>query len=333
MVLHVVNGGPEPATVAQVQVDEAYWSFHMEPSRTLPRLGRAAVMIPYPWVQGEPHTVRLVTRTGLTFDHVIEVATATPQPSARLWFLFAWMGLFVGIVPVGLGLMWFSLLRRLGRAGLHFILALTIGLLIFLLVDTVLEGIEIGGTIPEVFQAVALVFFAGLLSFLLLVAVGRRRKVADRVTRTGRLWVATAIAIGIGLHNLGEGMAIGAAVALGEAALGTFLVVGFTLHNITEGVAIGAPMATDRPGALRLFGLAVVGGAPAILGVWIGGFTYAPLLAVLFLSIGAGAILQVIYEVGLLLISGEERAVSWVNLNGVAAGLAIMYVTAPLVKF
>ena len=332
--LHVVNGGPEPVTIAQVQVDEAYWSFEVEPSQTLPRLGRALVTLPYPWVEGELHEVRLVSSTGVTFDHVIEVATATPEPDGYLWLLFAWIGAFVGIVPVGLGLMWFPLLRRLRTRGLHFILALTIGLLVFLLVDTVLEGIEIGETIPDVFQAVPLVFFAGLLSFLALVAVSRRRREGDRTTRSGRLWIATALALGIGLHNLGEGMAIGAAITLGEAALGSFLIIGFTLHNITEGVGIGAPMAHDEPGIIRLVGLALLAGAPAIAGVWVGGFSYSPLLAVLFLAVGAGAILQVVYEVGRLLVSDEgEGVASWASVGGVAAGLAIMYATALLVKF
>jgi len=205
-------------------------------------------------------------------------------------------------------------------------------------VDTVLEGIEVAETIPDVFRAIPLIFFAGMLSFLALIAVGGRSGVKDRSTPAGRYWIATSIAIGIGLHNLGEGMAIGSATVLGEAALGSFLVIGFAIHHITEGVGIGAPMAKDQPGVRRLIGLALLAGSPAILGVWIGGFSYVPLLAVVFLSIGAGAILQVIYEVGRLLIAGEAEeagalrgAVSWVNIGGFTTGLAIMYATALLV--
>lgn len=339
IVLYVINGGPDPVTVAQVQVDEAYWKFTMDsPSGTLSHLSRAQVQIPYPWVEGELHQVRLVSSTGATFDHVIEVATMTPKADAYHWFIFAIIGFIVGVVPVGLGLMWFPLLKQLSSNGLRFILALTIGLLIFLLIDTVLEGLEVAATTPEVFRAVPLLFFTGMLSFLALVAVGGRRSVKDRSTPAGRYWIATAIAIGIGLHNLGEGMAIGSATALGEAALGSFLVIGFALHNITEGVGIGAPMAKDRPGVLRLFGLALLAGGPAILGVWMGGFSYVPLLAVVFLSIGAGAILQVIYEVGRMLIAGDAQeegalrgAITWVNIGGFTTGLAIMYATALLV--
>ncbi len=334
IILHVVNGGPEPVTVAQVQVDEAYWTFDIAPGPTLPRLGRATITIPYAWVQGELHEVRLLSSTGVTFDHTIEVAVATPRPDATRWFLFGLIGVFVGVVPVGLGLMWFPLLQRLGRQTMNFILALTVGLLLFLLIDTVLEGIETAEAVPEVFHALPLVFFVGLLSFLALLGVGSRRGVRDRSTPEGRLWIATAIALGIGLHNLGEGMVVGVAVATGQAALGSFLVIGFVLHNVTEGVGIGAPMAEDRPGVLRLFGLALLAGLPAVLGAWIGGFTYSPLLAVVFFSVGAGAILQVIVEVSRLLLrktGAEHASASWVNIGGVTAGLAVMYVTALLV--
>jgi len=335
IVLRVVNGGPEPVTIAQVQVDEAYWSFEVVPNRTLDRLERATVRIPYHWVHGEPHEVRLVTSTGATFHHAIEVATKTPTPTPQRWGLFALLGAFVGVVPVGLGLMWFPVLQRLGERAMNFILALTVGLLLYLLVDTVLEGVEIAEQVAGVFEALSLVVFGVLLSFLLLVAAGSRTGVADRSTPAGRRWIATAIALGIGLHNLGEGLAVGASIASGEAALGSFLVVGFVLHNVTEGVSIGAPMASDSPGLGRLVGLVLLAGFPAVVGVWIGGFSYSPLLAMLFFAVGAGAILQVIVEMSRLLYAKagtlEAVATSWVNLGGVTAGLAVMYATALLV--
>lgn len=334
--LNVVNGGPEPVTVSQVQVDEAYWSFSIEPDRTIPRLGKATITIPYHWVHGELHEVRLVTSTGITFDHTIEVATMTPQPTPTYWWTLLWVGGFIGIVPVGLGLMWLPVLRSFGRRGVNFILALTVGLLVYLLFDTVLEGIEIAEAIPGVYQAVLLVFLSAMLSFLVLLGVSQAQKRIENSARSSHLWLATAIAISIGLHNLGEGMAVGASIRLGEAALGSFLVIGFTLHNITEGIGIAAPIAKDRPSWLRLVGLTLVAGGPAILGVWFGSFAYSPLMAVIFLSIGAGAILQVVYEVGKMMITdpAEEGGgiVSWVNLTGMTTGVAIMYATALLVS-
>ncbi len=146
---------------------------------------------------------------------------------------------------------------------------------------------------------------------------------------------AYQIALGIGLHNLGEGLAIGAAFALGEVALGVFLVVGFTLHNVTEGVGIAAPILRERP-ALRHFAwLALLAGAPAILGVWIGGFVYSPLWTTIFLAVGIGAIAQVVVEVTRIIIRGTARDgqpwLNWTTFGGVTAGIAIMYATALLI--
>ena len=269
ILLHVVNSGPEPVTIAQVQVDEAYWTFKITPSNTLPRLGKAQLIIPYHWVEGEAHAVRMVTSTGATFDHMIEVAVATPIPDGRRWLLLGLIGFVVGIVPVGLGLMWFPLFQYMKKESLSFILALTIGLLLFLLFDTLVEGAELAGEVPEIFNALPLLFLVSLLSYAVLTVIGRRQIVRDRSTADGRLWIATAISIGIGLHNLGEGMTVGASIASGEAALGGFLVIGFVLHNLTEGVGIGAPMASDRPGIARLLFLTLIAGGPAIIGTWI----------------------------------------------------------------
>jgi zinc transporter ZupT len=105
------------------------------------------------------------------------------------------------------------------------------------------------------------------------------------------------VAIGIGLHNFGEGLAIGAAVLLGEIALSTFLIIGFTIHNTTEGLAIVAPLAKSGKLMLRrLVLLGLIAGIPTIMGTWIGGFIYSPLASVVFLAIGAGAIFQVVYS-------------------------------------
>lgn len=141
--------------------------------------------------------------------------------------------------------------------------------------------------------------------------------------------------MGIGLHNLGEGLAIGAAFAFGQAALGTFLVIGFTLHNITEGIGIAAPIARERPAMWHFGVLAMLAGAPAILGVWIGGFSYNPLATAVFLALGAGAIAQVVYEVGRLIArqSADDNTplLSPAVFGGLVAGIALMYATALLV--
>jgi len=341
----LVNGGPDPVTVAQVIVDDAYWNFEIEPSAILPRLGRAHLSVPYPWVEGDTHVLRIITSSGATFEGEVPVATLSPSAGLREFGAYGLLGVYVGILPVGLGMLWFPAMRKLGRKWLGAILALTLGLLVFLLVDTLLEAFEVAAQLPGVFQGIPLVLFTALLTWLILLAVGSRR------SRGSSLYVAGLIALSIGLHNLGEGMAIGAAFALGEAALGSFLVIGFTLHNITEGIGIAAPLISagatteasgdattqTKPRLIHFIGLTLLAGSPAILGAWLGGFAFSPLLATVFLGIGVGAIWQVIVEVTGLLrgyaAKSDESLVSWPNVLGFFTGWAIMYITAFLVSF
>lgn len=323
--------GSEPVQIAQVQVDGAYWEFTQEPAGPLSRLETARINLPYPWVEGEAHHIAFITSTGAAFEHSIEVAVPTPRFSFARLLAFALLGIYVGIVPVTLGLLFYPYLRTLGPRGLQFLLALTVGLLAFLLIDTLQEGFELAAGAAGAFQGSALVWLAALLSFLALLAVGRRSGKAPE-----GLALATYLALGIGLHNLGEGLAIGASFAIGEAALGSFLVVGFTLHNITEGIGIASPLVKHKPKLLTFFALAALAGLPAVLGTWIGAFAFSPQWAALFLGIGAGAILQVIVEVGAYLARTAQRAdggwLSTTNFAGFTAGLVIMYLTAFLVN-
>lgn len=330
--MEVINGAPDPVTIAQVIVDDAYWQYSIEPSNTLNRLEQAVVSIPYPWVDGEPLPIVLITSTGVTFEAEVDVAVLSPSSGADTFLAYALLGIYVGVIPVALGMLWFPFMRRIDQKWVNAILALTVGLLVFLFVDTILEAMEIAGELPGVFQGVPLVIFGTLFSLGILMAVSQRK---GHATPT---MIATLIALGIGLHNLGEGLAVGAAFATGAAALGSFLVIGFILHNITEGIAIAAPLVREQNPKLRLFVLlALLAGLPAVLGTWIGGFAFSPFWATLFLSLGAGAILQVIWEVGRMLIRDAQRRqqtlFSWINFAGLTAGVLIMYVTAFLVKF
>jgi zinc transporter ZupT len=336
--LSVLNDGPDPVTIAQVMVDDAYWAFTAEGGSVLNHLGRTSLAIPYPWVVGEAHVVKIVTSTGTTFEHEIPVAVRTPQPNARSLLAFTLIGVYVGVIPVALGLLWFPLASRLGRTGLDVLLALTIGLLIFLLVDAASEGLEKAATMPGSFQGVALFLAGAAAAYLALESIGawlraRKTRAAGSPASAGAI-LALLVAIGIGLHNLGEGLAIGAAFALGEAALGTLLIVGFTLHNTTEGLAIIAPIAGDRPSIWQLVRLGLIGGVPTIAGAWIGGLLYSPVAAVLFLGLGVGAIAQVIGQISRQLAVGQplvERFSSAPLMLGLFAGVAIMYATGMLV--
>jgi ZIP family zinc transporter len=324
--------GSEPLAIAQVQVDGAYWQFQQMPPGSLGRLASARIELPYPWVAGETHHLRFITSTGLSFDHTIDVALPTPALSATDLAGYGAVGLLVGVVPVALGMMFYPALKRASSRGLEFVLALTVGLLVFLLVDTLEEGLEVAAGASGPLQARALVWLTAFVTFLGLLVVGRRSGRAPE-----GIALATFIALGIGLHNLGEGLAIGASFATGEAALASFLVVGFTLHNVTEGVGIAAPLMREPARLAVLIALAALAGLPAVVGTWGGVFAFSPHWAAICFGVGAGAIVQVVFEVSAYLdriARGAGRsALSATALAGFAAGLAVMYATALLVRF
>jgi zinc transporter ZupT len=351
IVVTVLNDGPDEVTIAQVMVDDAFWTYTAEPQGSLGHLARARLVIPYPWVRGETHMVRLLTSTGVTFDHEIGVAVETPRPNLRFFGVFTLIGLYVGVLPVAIGLLWYPLVGQLGRRGLDFLLALTLGLLAFLFVDGMHDGLEAAAVVPSSFQGVMVLLFGAAAAWLVLDAVGgwlsRRRAGIARQTSTARAvparsgWVlALLVAIGIGLHNFGEGLAIGSAYALGELALGSLLIVGFTLHNTTEGLAIVAPLAREQGAGGRrlplmdLMKLGLIGGVPTILGAWIGGFVYSPFWSVLMLGLGVGAIGQVTRQI-LRQTSAERGLGQYLReapvLAGLFAGFAVMYVTGMFV--
>jgi zinc transporter ZupT len=334
----VLNDGPDPVTIAQVQVDEAYWTFTSDNGQVLRHLGRTTLRIPYPWVEGEAHAVKVLTSTGTAFEREIPVAVETPTLNARFFGAFTLIGLYVGVIPVAIGLLWFPLLRQFSARAMDFLLALTVGLLAFLLVDGAHDGFEAANALPESFQGAVLFGLAAAGAYLVLETMGgwlkARRATAGKI-RGG--WVlALLVAVGIGLHNFGEGLAIGSAFALGEAALGTLLIVGFTLHNTTEGLAIVAPLAREeqRVSVADLAKLGLIGGAPTIAGAWLGGFVYSPVWSVLFLAIGVGAIAQVIVQIARQMRQEGSMMRAFANgpvLAGLFAGFAVMYVTGMLV--
>lgn len=333
ILLHIRNTSPQEVTIAQINVDDGIVPFTMSPAQTLPRLGRGVIDIPYPWVHGEAYEITLFSSNSVPFATAIDVAAPTATTGAGALISYTLIGLYVGVIPIVLGMCWLPVLRRLGPRAMMFLMALTAGLLIFLGIDTVSEALEIAAVLGGPFQGVGLIGIGIVTTFLLLDAVSRRQVGLGRNEAEQRLTVAFMIALGIGLHNLGEGLAIGAAFSTGAAALGTFLVVGFILQNITEGLGIIAPIAKDRPSLANLAWLGAIGGVPAILGAWIGGLSYSQPLAVLFLAIGAGAIFEVVYEIAKLIQrDAAKRPMPFTIFGGVTVGMLLLYVTGLLIK-
>ena len=331
--IQVRNTGPEPLTVASVIVNEAVMPFEVSPSPTIPRLGSAEIHLNYAWNEGEAYGVTIFTSNAVPFDLEIPVAFETPQPDSSTFWGFTLIGLYVGVIPVFLGIFWFPALRQLGRRAMTFLMAATAGLLIFLGIDTLVEALEVAAAVPASFQGVGLIGIGAVSTFLLLDAITKKQTNRSGSETERHFAVAMMIAIGIGLHNFGEGLAIGAAYNVGEIALGTFLVVGFIIQNITEGLGIIAPVLRDRPSLSRLALMGVIGGAPAIVGAWIGGFTPSPFLAVLFLAIGTGAIFEVAYEIAKLIQKDTAREPMPMTIfSGVLTGMLVLWVTGLLIK-
>ena len=390
------NTGPLDIVVSQADVNDRIQSAAIEPSSKIPRLGEAHVMIPFPWIPGTPYEIGITTSDGTRFSKSVEAAAMAPNPDANQALLFTSLGVYVGVIPIMIGLLWYPYIRRISIGKYSFFLSLTAGLLVFLGIDALLEVNEIViGNLASVFNGQALGILVTISTFVVLLytsdrltqraieksVVSKTRSMASsnsvgesssqeksvienqkgeiyseptKVSSSTReiqiqlrkyqellkpLTISMMIAIGIGLHNFGEGLAIGAAMLLGEVALSTFLIVGFTLHNTTEGLAIVAPIAKSEVKRSmmirRLILMGLIAGVPTIAGTWIGGFLYSPLAAVVFLSVGAGAIFQVVYSL-ISWISHHQRPksspyISGPVVAGFITGLLIMYFTGLLI--
>jgi ZIP family zinc transporter len=331
--LAVRNDGPDAVSIAQAQVNDAFVQF-TGPARPIGRLQTATVSLRQPWVEGESYEVALITSTGGTITHEIPVAVETPGRDLSFFGLMALLGLYVGVIPVALGMLWLPWIRRIPRHWLRAIMAVTVGLLAFLAIDAALEGFDLAGRGSQAFGGAALVPLGALVSYLTLSGIGgwlaQRRSAAQSAGAPGAT-LALLVAIGIGLHNLGEGVAIGAAYSAGALALGAFLVVGFAIHNTTEGLAIVAPVADLRPSLGRLAALGLIAGAPVIPGAWIGAAAFNASLAAFLFGFGAGAIVQVIVQLAPGLRDDHGRILHPRAVAGLLCGLALMFTTGLLV--
>jgi ZIP family zinc transporter len=345
--LHVRNDGADAVQVRQVIVNDAFAAFSQSEDE-IGRLGGSEIDVDYPWIEGENYDVTLLTATGATIDHTIEAAVETPDAGLDFYGLMALIGIYVGVIPVAIGMLWLPWIRGVDRRWIGFLLAFTVGLLGFLGVEALLEGTDIAGTGAQAFGGAALVWLGAAGAFLALAGIdawlrgrpgvgddpggSRVHDGAGRAAASG-YHAAFLVALGIGLHNLGEGLAIGSAYAVGSLALGATLVVGFALHNTTEGLAIVAPVAQERQARVRRLALlGLLAGAPAVLGAWIGASAYNPSLAALMFGVGAGAIAQVVVQIAPAIRDGAGRLLHPLAVGGLLTGLAVMYVTGLMVS-
>ena len=330
----VRNTGHIPVEIVMADINDRIQPAAVEPDRFLERFETTLVRIPFEWNEAEPYTIGITVEDGTRFEKEVEAAAPALELSLDLAIFFAIIGTYVGIIPIMIGLLWLPFIKKISKQKYHFFLALTVGLLLFLAIDSIEEAVEISDeNLADSFNGTLLVSTVVILSFLGLYYSGNKLvEKAGSSKFTKPVAIALMISIGIGLHNFGEGLAIGAALGMGSIAFSTFLIVGFALHNTTEGIAIAAPMSRGKLMIGKLAAMGIIAGSPAIFGAWIGGFVYSPFTSVIFLAIGAGAIFQVIVVIMKWIQEENDQNLSTIAVvSGIAVGMLVMYLTSILV--
>ncbi|MDA4127980.1 MAG: ZIP family metal transporter [Thaumarchaeota archaeon] len=244
------------------------------------------------------------------------------------------LGLVAGLFPVYLGLVPLLFLRRISEGWRGFMVSLSLGILLFLFVDVTNEGLKLAN-VPSVNS---FLFPFGLaLGVFGPVFIARKRRsdyIALRERTPGepdrrKLGFLTAymMAMGIGLHNLGEGLAIGSAYSADKFVLTSVLVIGFALHNGTEGFGIAAPLSAVKMQLKDPLVLGLIAGFPTVIGSGIGFIAYSDLLGTFFFAVAAGALLYVIVE--LLRIANVYPKIE-TTFIGIICGMLLMFATSML---
>ena len=329
----VRNTGPVDVNVVLADVNDRIQPAAIEPDTLLERFETALVRIPFDWNEGQPYEIGVTIDDGTRFAKGTDAAFQSLEPDIDLFVFLGMIGFLIGVVPIMIGLLWYPFIKKLGKNSFNFFLAFTMGLLIFLGIDAVIEAAEISENhLSSVFNGELLIATVIILSFLALHGVGKKLiKRTELSTLSKGLAISLMIAIGIGFHNLGEGLAVGASIALGEVALSTFLIIGFATHNTTEGLAIAAPLTSTKAKIAKMIGLGLIAGIPAIFGTWIGGFSFSPFFTIVFLAIGAGAIFQVVLSIFQYMNEKSNLLSNTSLFAGISVGLLIMYLTSVLI--
>src|ERR1044071_5425006 len=343
IVAYVRNTGASEISIAQADVNDRIYPAAIEPGRTLTRLEDAKVIIPFVWNSGEPYKIGITTDEGTRFDKLVKSAAAAPRPTVGQASTFALIGTYVGIIPVMMGLVWYPFIRRLSPNKYNFFLSLTAGLLVFLGIDALLESNEIAvNSLAPAFNAQILIIMVAIVTLLTLLYVSKR--LTQRALKRSKPDIdieykkrsSSTSEPDLGTKDAkSSSLSVQQRLLIRPIAISMMISIGIGLHNFGEGLAIVAPLAKSRRiPVVKLMIMGLIAGGPTILGAWIGGFLYSPIATVIFLSIGAGAIFQVVYSIGSWMYhtNGSKGLLNnhWIII-GFAFGMFVMYLTGLLV--
>lgn len=207
------------------------------------------------------------------------------------------------------------------------------GILLFLVIEVgyhAMEMVEVSVKSRSNVLVYGALFAGGLLSAMLGLALVEQIRRGSKSSGASPFDIAFMIALGIGLHNFAEGLAIGQSFSAGALQFGTVLVIGFALHNATEGFGIAGPLLGQPVRWSQLFWLGIIGGAPTIAGAWLGGIWVNPFVELLCLSLAAGSLIYVTAE----LLKLRLKQVTPVGaMSALAVGLLVGFSTELIVAF
>jgi ZIP family zinc transporter len=233
------------------------------------------------------------------------------------------LGIIAGVIPVYLGIGTAILIKRvLSRGWESGLIGIATGVLVYLFFDLMHESVELTGARDPLSW---LIFLGSLFASFVGLVILDERQIGKGRRDTRMLSLPYVIALGMGLHNFGEGLAIGASYANGEWVLSGLLIAGFALHNGTEGFGIvgAAGQSAIPPRDVLLLGL--IGGIPTCLGTVLSGLALSPYLTIVWYALAAGSLLYVVFALVAMTYTSTRKVPM---AYGVLGGIALMFVTA-----
>jgi len=258
---------------------------------------------------------------------VVEIELFAVTGTWEILGMMTIIGFIAGILPVAVGMLWFPYVRQLTDEWVHAVLAFSAGILAFIAFEMAEGAAGYAGETSSTGQAGAIAVVVAVVTIIVMEATSRWRKAKSSEMYGEGLLVAYLVAVGLGLHSVGEGLAIGAAFAGEDMGLVLLFTLGFIIHNVTEGPAVIAAVAREQetPPLRHFAALGILAGGGVIIGGWIGSFATDPLVGAIFFAIAFGAIVQVVWEMVGLVRKDAGELFSRTLIAAFVVGIAVIF--------